>query len=84
MPLKRDLADITRISCHIGVYHDYRMLVIARVESPDMMGYSVQPCLHGYVWEEASGRVLLAFHRVYVRMQLLVCNMRTLLEGFGA
>jgi DNA-binding IclR family transcriptional regulator len=60
-PVMHALAEATQQPCHLAVASDYRMVVIARVESPSRLGLSVKVGHSLYLFESCSGRVLLAF-----------------------
>ena len=42
MPRMHALARETSQSCHLVVLHDHRILVLAQVDSPEAMGFSVR------------------------------------------
>jgi DNA-binding IclR family transcriptional regulator len=60
-PIMHELAEATQQPCHLAVASDYRMVVIARVESPSKLGLSVRVGHSLYLYESCSGRVLLAW-----------------------
>lgn len=60
-PIMHELAEATQQPCHLAVVSDYRMVVIARVESPSKLGLSVRVGHTLYLFESCSGRVLLAW-----------------------
>lgn len=60
-PVMHELAEATQQPCHLAVASDYRMVVIARVESPSKLGLSVRVGHNLYLFESCSGRVLLAW-----------------------
>jgi DNA-binding IclR family transcriptional regulator len=71
MPLMRILAHRTGQSCHLGIYSDGALLVIAQVESPGPMGFSVRIGARFPIETTASGRVLYAFQAEDVQRQWL-------------
>jgi DNA-binding IclR family transcriptional regulator len=71
MPLMRILANRTGQSCHLGIYSDGALLVIAQVESPGPMGFSVRIGARFPLETTASGRVLYAFQAADVQRQWL-------------
>lgn len=71
MPIMRQLAKVTRQSCHLAVTHADRMLVIANVDSPEPRGFVVRLGANFPILETASGRVLLAFADAATRDDLL-------------
>src|SRR4051794_5170115 len=38
----RGLANETRQSCHLSVFHDINVLIVAQIDSPDPMGFAVR------------------------------------------
>ncbi|HEX5055591.1 MAG TPA: IclR family transcriptional regulator [Gammaproteobacteria bacterium] len=60
-PVMHQLAEATQQPCHLAVASDYRMVVIARVESPSRLGLSVRVGHSLYLFESCSGRTLLAW-----------------------
>jgi DNA-binding IclR family transcriptional regulator len=61
LPLMRELAEETGQSCHLSVYNDGRILVVAQAESPRQRGFTVRLGAGFGLAETASGRVLAAF-----------------------
>ncbi len=61
LPLMRGLAEETGQSCHLSVYNDGRILVVAQVESPRPRGFTVRLGAAFELADTASGRVLAAF-----------------------
>jgi DNA-binding IclR family transcriptional regulator len=55
------LSDDLDQSCHLTVYNEGRQIVIAKVDAPSGMGFSVRVGAELDVLVSASGRVLLAF-----------------------
>lgn len=60
-PVMHALADATQQPCHLAVASDYRMVVIARVESPSKLGLSVKVGHTLHLFESCSGKVLLTW-----------------------
>lgn len=60
-PLMQRISGDLEQSCHLTVYNQGRQVVIAKVDSPSGMGYSVRVGAELDVLVSASGRVLLAF-----------------------
>jgi DNA-binding IclR family transcriptional regulator len=60
-PVMQGLSSELEQSCHLTVYNTGRQIVIAKVDSPTGMGFSVQVGAELDVIISASGRVLLAF-----------------------
>jgi len=60
-PTLHSLSEATRQSCHLAVASGYRMVVIARVESPSNVGIAVRVGHHLDLYESGSGLALLAW-----------------------
>ena len=71
IPQMRQMALSIQQSCHLGVYSDGALLVIAQVESPIPVGLSVRQGVRFPLIETSSGRVLLAFQRPEIQAQWL-------------
>lgn len=61
MPVMQRLAKELDQSCHLTVYSQGRQIVLAKVDAPSGMGFSVRTGSELDVLISASGRVLLAF-----------------------
>lgn len=61
VPLMRELADQIRQSCHLSVLSGRHIVVIARVENPAPVGFSVRVGTARSLIESAAGRVFLAW-----------------------
>jgi DNA-binding IclR family transcriptional regulator len=61
MPIMQRLAKDLDQSCHLTVYSQGRQVVLAKVDTPSGMGFSVRAGSELDVLVSASGRVLLAF-----------------------
>jgi DNA-binding IclR family transcriptional regulator len=61
LPIMRELANELRQSCHLAVASDGLIVVVARVESPGYVGFSVRPGHRRHITETSSGAVLFAF-----------------------
>jgi DNA-binding IclR family transcriptional regulator len=61
VPIMQRLSDELDQSCHLTVYNQGRQIVIAKVDAPSGMGFSVRVGAELDVLVSASGRVLLAF-----------------------
>jgi DNA-binding IclR family transcriptional regulator len=61
MPIMQRLANELDQSCHLTVYSQGKQLVLAKVDAPSGMGFSVRTGSELDVLISASGRVLLAF-----------------------
>ena len=60
-PIMQKLSSDLDQSCHLTVYNSGRQVVIAKIDSPSGMGFSVRVGAELDVIVSASGRVLLAF-----------------------
>ncbi len=61
LPIMRQLSRETRQGCHLAVASDEQMVVVARIESPGYLGFSVRPGYRRDISESTSGAVLFAF-----------------------
>jgi DNA-binding IclR family transcriptional regulator len=61
LPIMQKLSSELEQSCHLTVYNQGRQVVVAKVDSPSGMGFSVRVGAELDVLVSASGRVLLAF-----------------------
>jgi len=61
LPIMRELSGEVRQSCHLAVVSDDQMVVVARVESPGYVGFSVRPGYRRPLAQSTSGAVLFAF-----------------------
>ena len=71
LPHMRQMALSIQQSCHLGVYSEGALLVIAQAESPIPVGLSVRQGVRFPLIETSSGRVLLAFQRPEIQAQWL-------------
>ncbi len=67
LPLMRELSTRVRQSCHLAVRSEEQMVVVARIESPGSLGFSVRPGYRRSLMEASSGVVLYAFQPEGVR-----------------
>jgi len=67
LPIMQRLSDELDQSCHLTVYNQGRQIVVAKVDSPSGMGFSVRVGAELDVLVSASGRVLLAFQPREIR-----------------
>lgn len=61
LPRMRMLAKTVEQSCHLTVINGTNQLVVAQVDSPEGMGFSIKVGAKLEILKSASGRVLLAF-----------------------
>lgn len=66
-PIMQRLSSELDQSCHLTVYGQGRQIVIAKIDAPSGMGFSVRVGSELDVLISASGRVLLAFQDVEIR-----------------
>jgi DNA-binding IclR family transcriptional regulator len=60
-PIMQELSSDLQQACHMTVYNQGRQIVIAKVDNPSGMGFSIRVGADLDVLVSASGRVLLAF-----------------------
>jgi DNA-binding IclR family transcriptional regulator len=60
-PIMQDLSSGLQQACHLTVYNQGRQIVIAKVDNPGGMGFSIRVGAELDVLVSASGRALLAF-----------------------
>lgn len=78
LPLMNELSRTTRQSCHLVVHHDRRILVVAQVDSPEAMGFSVRVGAHfPFRVDRVSALTLTAFQPPQVQAEMV----RELLEN---
>ena len=61
LPVMRRLANSSIQSCHLGVPSDDQMVVVARIEAPTDVGFSVRIGYRRPILESTSGTVIFAF-----------------------
>lgn len=71
LPIMHELSGQVRQSCHMAVVSDDQMVVVARVESPGYVGFSVRPGYRRPLAESTSGAVLFAFQPQAMRQAWL-------------
>jgi DNA-binding IclR family transcriptional regulator len=72
LPLMHELARTTRQSNHLVVLHEQRILVLAQVDSPEAMGFSVRLGAHfDFRADRVSARVLTAFQSQERRVEMI-------------
>ncbi|MEQ1647419.1 MAG: IclR family transcriptional regulator [Hyphomicrobiaceae bacterium] len=67
VPVMHKLSSEIEQSCHLTVYNQGRQVVVAKVDSPSGMGFSLRVGAELDVLVSASGRVLLAFQDLQTR-----------------
>ncbi len=71
LPIMRELSGQVRQSCHLAVVSDDQMVVVARVESPGYVGFSVRPGYRRPLAQSTAGAVLFAFQSAAARQALM-------------
>lgn len=67
LPVMEQLSHETSQSCHLSVASGSDIVVVARVESPDVLGFSVRVGYRRPLYQSPSGRVLFAYQSAAVR-----------------
>jgi DNA-binding IclR family transcriptional regulator len=75
-PIMQKLASDIEQSCHLTVYGQGRQIVIAKIESPSNMGYSIRLGSELDVIISVSGRILLAFQDETTRSVMIAEALR--------
>lgn len=69
MPMMQTLSETTRQACHLAIVSESRMVVIARVEAPGDVGFSVRVGYQRPLAHSSSGLVIYAFQKPRIRDQ---------------
>jgi DNA-binding IclR family transcriptional regulator len=69
LPLMRNLAESVGQSCHLAVHSRGEIVVVARIESGELLGFSVRVGYRRPIPKSASGAVLYAFQPDDVRQR---------------
>jgi len=75
-PLMRELAGRAYQSCHLSVYHDGRIMVVAQVDSPGPLTLGAKVGALGKLSDSASGTILLAFSDEAERTRMIAAQIR--------
>jgi len=75
-PVMHELSERIRQSCHLVVASGEHMVIVARVESSAVFGFSVKVGRHASLFETTSGIVLLAFMPSAEREELFLAHGR--------
>jgi len=75
-PLMRELAGRAYQSCHLAVYHDGQILVVAQVDSPGPFTSGSKVGATGKLSDSASGTILLAFSDEAQRTRMIAAQIR--------
>jgi DNA-binding IclR family transcriptional regulator len=76
LPLLRELANVTRQSCHLSIYHSGRVAVIAQIDSPERWSFGLKVGAVMGLTDTSSGHVLLAFRDEAERERMLASHSR--------
>jgi len=69
LPLMQQLSEQTRQACHLAIASDDRMVVIARIEAPGDVGFSVRVGYQRPLAHSTSGLLIYAFQKPKIREQ---------------
>lgn len=81
LPLMHELAEQLGQSCHLAVTSGDDMVVVARVESPGLLGFAVRIGYRRHIVEATSGRVLFGFQGEERRARWLPSLQRSAPKG---
>ena len=70
-PLLQDIANHTGQSCHLAMLSDAAIIVVAQVDAPGSMGFSLRLGAQIDLFDTASGHVILAFQSAGARQRAL-------------
>lgn len=76
LPLMRELAGRAYQSCHLTVYHDGHIIVVAQVDSPGPFSVGAKVGALGKLSDSASGNILLAFCDEAERTRMIAAQIR--------
>jgi DNA-binding IclR family transcriptional regulator len=71
LPVMRRLSKVSMQSCHLGVPSDDQMVVVARIEAPGDMGFSVRIGYRRPIVDATSGVIIFAFQPEPIRSSWL-------------
>lgn len=75
-PLMRELAGRAYQSCHLTVYHDGQILVVAQVDAPGPFSMGAKVGALARLTDSASGIILLAFQDEAQRTRMIAAQVR--------
>ena len=67
LPLMQSMSDQTRQACHLAIASDDNMVVIARIEAPGDVGFTVRVGYQRKLVKSNSGLILYAFQKPKIR-----------------
>jgi len=71
LPRMQEVARALGQSCHLAVFHDGRVLIVAQTDAPGAHSYNVRMGAQVPVFQASSGMILLAFQTPAVRDHML-------------
>lgn len=71
LPLLHELAERTRQSCHLSIYQNGRVVIIAQVDSPERWSFGLKVGVVMGLTDTSSGHVLLAYQDEVERARML-------------
>jgi DNA-binding IclR family transcriptional regulator len=75
-PLLQEVANHTGQSCHLAMLSDAAIIVVAQVDAPGSMGFSLRLGAQVDLFDTASGHVILAFQSLAARQRSLAAWQR--------
>jgi DNA-binding IclR family transcriptional regulator len=75
-PLLQEVANHTGQSCHLAMLSDAAIIVVAQVDAPGSMGFSLRLGAQIDLFDTASGHVILAFQSLAARQRSLAAWQR--------
>lgn len=76
LPLMRELANRARQSCHLAMYQQGRVVVIAQVDGPDRWSFGLKVGVTIGLTDTSAGHVLLAFRDDVDRARMLAAHVK--------
>ncbi len=83
-PLLQEVANHTGQSCHLAMLSDAAIIVVAQVDAPSSMGFSLRLGAQIDLFDTASGHVILAFQSPAARQRSLAAWQRRSRRAFPA
>jgi DNA-binding IclR family transcriptional regulator len=76
LPLLRELSERARQSCHLSIFQDGRVVIIAQVDSPERWSFGLKVGVAMGLVDTSSGHVLLAYQDEVERARMLGGHVR--------
>ncbi len=76
LPLLHELAERTRQSCHLSIFQNGRVVVLAQVDSPERWSFGLKSGVVMGLTDTSSGHVLLAYQDEIERTRMLSSHIR--------